>query len=153
MLLFMAINHAIALPYIFMCICYPSRASTARRSDPNRSLPLTTLMPIVLLLCLYFTARPLTQSAGARTQTRWRRWERAKDVSSTPIRSHNNGAHSPLKPQAQHALDDNTIKRNVNRQRTQVPRALCSRRSLSGVIGQQLVGISIYKLYFIHNYT
>lgn len=96
----------------------------AIQCDPMRSLPLTTLMPIVLL-CLYFTARPLTQSAGARTATRWRRWERAKDVSSTPIRSHNDGTWStPLKPQAQHALDDNTIKRNVNRQRTQVPRAL-----------------------------
>lgn len=72
----------------------------AIQCDPMRSLPLTTLMPIVLL-CLYFTARPLTQSAGARTATRWRRWERAKDVSSTPIRSHNDGtwsARSSLKP-------------------------------------------------------
>lgn len=111
--------------YVFDVNPLSSEHCTQEHCDPMRSLPLTTLMPIVLL-CLYFTARPLTQSAGARTATRWRRWERAKDVSSTPIRSHNDGtwsARSSLKP-SMHWMDDNTIKRNVNRQRTQVPRAL-----------------------------
>lgn len=82
---------------IYLFICYPiARAlHKKRRSDPIRSLlfPTSVDNPNVLI-CLYFTARPLTQSAGARTATRWRRWARAKDVSSIPIRS-------PLEPQVQ----------------------------------------------------
>lgn len=102
------------LSYLFMytyrMVCYPYSESTAHGcADPIRSLlfPTSVDNPNVLI-CLYFTARPLTQSAGARTLTRWRRWARAKDVSSIPIRS-----------PSQQAWDDNTKQsEKVHRQRT-----------------------------------